>query len=443
MSLVLKNGRVVDPESGRDETADVWVDSGKIAGIGKGLAPEGARGVDVGGKVVAPGFIDVHTHLREPGREDEETIETGTRAAVRGGFTTVACMPNTEPALDTESSIQWLIERAKVSGFCRVLPVGTITRGRRGKELSEIGSLVEAGAVAISDDGSSVEDSDLMRRGLEYARMLGIPVMAHCEDASLSAGGVMNEGTVSTLLGLKGSPRQAETIRVAREIMLAELTGGLLHVQHVSTAPSVALIAEAKARGLALTAEATPHHLVLTEEAVRTYDAEAKVNPPLRTEEDRALLREGLQSGVIDAIATDHAPHSREEKEVEFDEAAFGMVGLETAVGLVLTELVAPGVIRLADAVRLLSLGPARVLNLDAGRLEVGQRADITILDLEEAWTVDPSTFESNSRNTPFTGRKLRGRAFATVVAGQFVMWKGEVRRFGEEVPCSRSVSAR
>lgn len=443
MSLVLKNARVLDPASGRDEIADVWIERGRIAGIDRTIDREDARRVDLTGRVVVPGLVDLHVHLREPGREDEETIESGTRAAVRGGFTTVVCMPNTEPALDTDASIQYVLERARTAGFCRVLPVGAITRGREGKALSEIGSLVEAGAVAISDDGASVEDADLMRRALEYARMLGIPVTAHCEDHTLSGQGVMNEGTLSTLLGLKGSPPQAEAARVARDIMLAELTRSHLHVQHVSTARSVALVAEAKARGLAVTAEATPHHLVLTEEAVRAYDSMAKVNPPLRGEEDRAALREGLVSGAIDAVATDHAPHSHEEKEIEFDGAAFGMVGLETAVGLVLTELVRPGVLDLRDAVRLLTTGPAGVLGRNLGRLEPGRPADVTILDLDEVWTVDPTAFASHSRNTPFAGRELTGRPVGTLVGGRFVMWNGKVRRFGEEVPCATSGAAR
>ncbi|MCK4547461.1 MAG: dihydroorotase [Candidatus Eisenbacteria sp.] len=442
MSLVLRNGRVIDPASGRDEIADVWIADGCIRGVGQGIAPEGATIVDLTGKVVVPGLIDMHVHLREPGREDEETIESGTRAAVRGGFTTVVCMPNTEPAIDTEASVEYVLERARTRGYGRVFPVGAITRGRGGEMLADLGAMVEAGAVAVSDDGSSVENGHLMRRALEYCRMLGVPVAAHCEDALLSQGGVVNEGTVSALLGLNGSPAQAETARVAREILLAELTGGHLHIQHVSTAQSVELIARARDRGVRVTAEATPHHLVLTEDAVRTFDTNAKVNPPLREERDREAVREGLRMGAIDAIATDHAPHAREEKEVEFDEAAFGLLGLETAVGLVLTELVAPGVLTLTEAVRLLSLGPAQVLGLDLGTLGPGKPADVTVLDLDEMWTVEPDGFESRSKNTPFAGWQLTGRPIGALVDGRFVMWKGEVRRFGEEVPCASSDAA-
>jgi dihydroorotase len=442
VNWVLRNGRVIDPATGRDEIADVWIDGGLISAVGQGVAPDDATVIDLTGKVIVPGLIDMHVHLREPGREDEETIESGTRAAVAGGFTSVVCMPNTEPAIDSEASVEYVLERARTNGYCRVLPVGAITRGREGKSLTDIGGMVETGAVAISDDGSSVEDANLMRRALEYVKMLGVPVAAHCEDAVLSQGGVMNEGTVSTLLGLKGSPPQAETARVAREIMLAELTGGLLHVQHVSTAQSVALIAQAKERGIRVTAEATPHHLMMTEEAVGTYDSNAKVNPPLRTAEDRDALRAGLRTGAIDAIATDHAPHAHEEKQVEFDAAAFGMLGLETAVGLVLTELVSPGVLSLGEAVRLLSYGPAQILNLKTGTLQPGFPADVTILDLDETWTVDPDAFESRSNNSPFGGRELTGRAIGTLVDGRFVMWKGVVRRFGEEVPCASSGAA-
>jgi len=439
VSWVLRNGRVIDPASGRDEVADVWIDGGLVSEIGRGAGPKDARGVDCSGKIVAPGFIDLHVHLREPGREDQETIETGTRAAVRGGFTAVACMPNTDPAMDSEASIRYILEQSRSTGYCRVLPVAAITRGRAGEALCDLGGLAEAGAVAFSDDGSSVEDPGLMRRALEYARMLDVPVAVHCEDARLSAGGVMNEGTVSTLLGLKGYPAEAEIARVSRELLLAELAGGRLHVQHVSAARSVALIAEARSRGLRVTAEATPHHLVLTEDDVGNFNAQMKVNPPLRTKDDREALREGLVSGVIDAIATDHAPHSHEEKEVEFDEAAFGMVGLETAVGLVLTELVHTGVLSLPDMIRLFSLGPARAFGLEMGRLEPGGPADVTVLDPDRTWTVDAGDFESRSRNTPFAGRVLRGCPTGTVVAGRVKMWNGKVGRSGEEVPCDSS----
>jgi dihydroorotase len=443
VNWILKNGRVVDPASGRDERADLWVRDGVVAAIGRDVGAADAPAVDCSGRVVVPGLIDMHVHLREPGREDEETIESGSRAAARGGFTAVACMPNTDPPLDSEASVRYVIDRAAAAGICRVHPVGAITRGRQGQALTDLAGLVEAGAVAVSDDGSSVENSHTMRRALEYTRMLGIPVAAHCEDAALSADGVMHEGRVSAVLGLRGIPAESEASRVAREILLAGLTGGHVHIQHVSTALSVELIRRARESNLRVTAEVTPHHLLLTEEALRNYDVEAKVNPPLRTEEDRAALLDGVRTGVIDAIATDHAPHSHEEKEVEIDLAPFGIVGLETAVGLVLTDLVRPGHLGLADAVRLLSDGPARVLRLEAGRLEPGRPADITILDLEETWTVDPAEFESLSRNTPFAGRTLRGRAVGVLMGGRFTQWKGQVGRFGEELPCASSGACR
>ncbi len=442
MVWILTNGRVIDPASGRDEIADVWIDGGVVSEIGSREVPRDIPRIDCSGHIVAPGFIDLHVHLREPGREDEETIESGTRAAVRGGFTAVACMPNTDPAIDGEAEVQYVLERAKAEGLCRVLPVAAITRGREGQALCDLGGLVDAGAVAFSDDGCSLENADLMRRALEYSRMLGVPLAVHCEDARLAGGGVMNEGTVSALLGLKGCPAEAEITRVSREILLAELTRARLHIQHVSTARAMALIVEAKQRGLGVTAEVTPHHLVLTERDVGDFDTRMKVNPPLRTEMDRDTLREGLASGAIDAVATDHAPHAHEEKEVEFDEAAFGMVGLETAVGLVLTELVHPGILDLADAVHRFTLGPARAFGLELGRLEPGGPADITVVDLDRIWTVDPGDFESRSKNTPFAGRVLRGRAVGTVVNGHVAMWNGEVGRIGEEVRCLPSGNA-
>jgi len=429
VKLALKGGRVVDPRNGLDGTMDVLIEEGKIVAIGMdlggSLGPQDGRVLDVSGKAVLPGLIDMHVHLREPGREDEETIETGTLAAARGGFVAVACMPNTDPPLDTGAAVTFVLSRARETGHVRVLPVGAITKGLAGVELAEVGELRKAGAVAISDDGHPVNNSRVMRYAMEYASMFDIPVISHAEDVELSAGGAINEGYWSTRLGLPGIPAAAEEAMVARDILLAELTGARLHIAHVSTAGSVDLVRRAKERGVKVTCEATPHHFTLTDAATAGYDANTKVNPPLRTERDVEALRRGLADGTIDAIASDHAPHTAEEKEVEYELAAFGMIGLETALPLAITELVKTGVLALGQLVERMSYAPARILGLDWPGLVPGAPANITVVDPDASFTVDPSTFASLSRNTPFGGRRLFGRVFATVVAkeGSVEIW--------------------
>jgi dihydroorotase len=419
MSLLIRNGRVVDPAGGTDALADVWVADGRIHKLGRGLkAPAGAEIIDATGKVVCPGFIDIHVHLREPGFEYKETIASGTRAAAAGGFTAVACMANTFPVNDNRAVTDYILARAKVEGVVRVYPIGAVTRNLEGTQLAEMAEQAEAGCVAFSDDGKCVMNAELYRRAMEYALPFGTPVISHAEDCHLAHGAPMNEGLVSTELGLSGQPGAAEDVMVARDIILAELTGAHLHVAHISTAGAVRLVREAKARGVRVTAEVTPHHLVLTDEAVRTYDPNCKMAPPLRTKRDVEACLEALVDGTIDCVATDHAPHALSEKESEFAEAANGVVGLETAVALLLDRLVRPGVIDLPTLVARLSPGPARLLNLPGGSLAPGAAADITILDLEQPWTVDPATFQSRSRNTPFAGFTGRGGPWMTLVGG-------------------------
>lgn len=421
MKLLIKEGAVVDPVSGSVRVSDVFIENGVIAEMGAGIKKTGAEVVSAAGRLVAPGFMDMHAHLREPGHEAKETVETGCRAAVRGGFTSVACMPNTSPVADSGPVIRYILERAGEAGLARVYPIGAITKGSLGKELSEMADLKNSGAVAVSDDGRPVADPGVMRRAMSYAAMLGLPVVSHCEDRALAGEGVMNEGYTSTRLGLRGIPRAAEEIMVARDIILAELTGCRLHIAHVSTAGSVRLIREAKARGIRLTAEVAPHHFTLTDRAVEGYDTSTKVNPPLRGEEDVAALKEAIADGTIDVIATDHAPHTAEEKDSEYDRAPFGMVGLETAVGLVWTELVAPGVISPARAVAMLSTNPAKILGLKTGPLAPGAVADITIIDPDLEERVDPESFRSKGRNTPFAGMVLKGIPVMTIVGGKIV----------------------
>ncbi|RKO67325.1 dihydroorotase [Desulfofundulus salinus] len=419
--LLIKGGRVIDPQAGKMFAADILIVEGEIAAVGPGLEPGEGAVMDVAGKLVAPGLIDMHVHFREPGFEAKETIASGSRAAARGGFTAVACMPNTDPVADNRAVISYIKARAKEAGLVKVYPIGALTRGSRGEELTEMADLKEAGAVALSDDGRSVASAAVMRRAMQYARMVGLPVISHCEEPTLSAGGVMHEGYISTVLGLPGIPAAAEEIMVARDIILSEYTGCPLHIAHVSTAGSVRLIREAKARGVPVTAEVTPHHFTLTDRAVADYDTSTKVNPPLRTEEDVAALKEALADGTIDVIATDHAPHTLEEKDVEYQQAPFGLVGLETALGLVWTELVIPGVLSPVEAIRKLTVNPARILGLQEGVLKVGGDADITIIDPELTEVVDPATFASKGRNTPFAGRRLQGLPVATIVKGQVV----------------------
>ncbi len=417
--LVFTGGRVIDPSQGLDTVADVVVIEGRIAGVGRGLgAPDGAEIVDARGAVLAPGLIDLHVHLREPGREDVETVATGARAAAAGGFTAVCAMPNTDPVTDNQAAVGFIVKQAAAAGAARVYPIGAISLGQQGKQLAEFGELVGAGAVAVSDDGKPVVSSHLMRMALAYARTFDIPVADHCEDPTLAANGVMHEGVVSTRLGLRGIPAAAEAIMVARDLMLAELTGGHIHLCHISTRQSVELIRRAKDRGLRVSAEVTPHHLTLTHEACEGYNTNAKMNPPLREPEDVEALRQALKEGVIDVIATDHAPHHYDAKEREFDDAPFGIVGLETALGLGLSELVGTGLLSLPELIERMSTAPARVFHLPGGTLRPGSPADLVLFDPGTRWQVDPSRFFSKSRNTPFAGRELAGRVMRTVVGG-------------------------
>ncbi len=419
---LLKGGRVVDPSQKLDRVADVLLEDGKVAAIGGDAASaEGAEVVDCAGLVVTPGLIDVHVHLREPGEEHKETIATGAASAAAGGFTAVCAMPNTDPPIDDPAGVGFVIAQGRKAGKARVYPVGCISVGRAGERLALVGEMVEAGAVAITDDGSPVMDSGLMRMALEYAKGFGIPVADHPEDVGLSRDGHMNEGIVSTRLGLGGKPNASEDIHIVRDLLLAELTGGHIHLQHVSTRFGVESIRQAKARGVHVTAEATPHHLVLTHEAVEGYRTEAKMNPPLRTEEDVAAVRAGLADGTLDTLATDHAPHHYDEKEAAFADAPNGIVGLETSLGIVLTRVVGEGVIDLPTMVDRMSCQPARVFKLPGGTLAPGSVADVTVFDPEAVWTVDPKAFVSKSRNTPFAGWELKGRPVRTIVGGKTV----------------------
>ena len=419
---LLKGGHVVDPSQGIDGRADVLVRDGKIVAVGPNIAVSDETEVFAAdGFVVAPGFVDVHVHLREPGKEDAETIATGAMAAAVGGFTSVCAMPNTDPVTDNQAAVGFILKQAREANAARVYPIGAVTVGQRGERLAEIGKMVAAGAVAVSDDGRPVLSSHLMRTALEYAQTFGIPVADHCEDPALAQGGVMHEGLTSTRLGLRGIPAAAEDIMVARDILLAELTGGHVHLCHMSTRGSVELIRRGKERGVRVTAEATPHHFTLTDEACAGYDTHAKMNPPLREAADVRAILEGLADGTIDAVATDHAPHHYEAKEREFDDAPFGVVGLETALGLGITELVDAGHMSLATLVERMSTRPAQIFHLEAGTLRVGAPADIVVFDAGAEWTVDPTAFRSKSRNTPFVGRKLKGRVVRTMVGGEVI----------------------
>lgn len=420
--ILLRGGRIVDPARGLDTQADILVDGGRIAAVGPGLRAPAARAVDLTGLVVVPGLIDLHAHLREPGDEAKETILTGSRAAVRGGFTTVCAMPNTRPVNDRRETMERVLAEARRAGLANVLPIAAVTRGSGGTELVDMAGLAAAGAVAFSDDGRPVTDSRIMRRALEAAAAAGRFVDDHGEDRALAEGGVVNEGPASARLGLAGIPAAAEDVMTARDIILAEATGTRVHIAHLSTAGGVRLVGEAKARGVRVSAEATPHHLLLTDDDIPSPDTNYKMNPPLRSAADRAALVEGLRTGVVDAVATDHAPHTAAEKARGFADAPFGIVGLETAVPLVLGRLVRPGAITLARFVELLSAGPARLLGLAAkGRIEPGADADLTVLDLDRPVTVDKNRFESKGRNTPFDGWKLIGAPVLTMVGGRIV----------------------
>ena len=421
MGLLLRNGRVVDPSQGLDESLDVLIEDGKIARLERRLTAQGVASIDLRGKVLAPGFIDMHAHLREPGEEWKETVASGTAAAAAGGFCSVACMPNTNPVNDERAVTEFILGQARKSGRVRVYPIAAVSKGLSGEELAEMGDLVDGGAIAVSDDGKPVASGRLLRLALEYARIFGIPVIDHCEDPDLSDGGVVNEGYISTLLGLKGWNRTAEDTIVARDLAMAAETAGRIHIAHVSTEGSLELIRRARAGGVRVSCEVTPHHLTLTEEACLTYDTTTKMNPPLRTGADREALLEGLKDGTVDVIATDHAPHHSDEKNVEFSRAPFGVIGLETAVSLALDRLVRPGMISIGRMVELMSVNPARILGVPGGTLKPGAPADITVLDLEREFSVEPARFHSLSRNTPFGGWSLRGGPVATIVAGEIV----------------------
>ncbi len=418
--ILLRGGRLIDPSQRLDERLDLLVVGGRVAGIGRDLQPpEGTALVDVSGLVVAPGLVDLHVHLREPGDEHKETIASGARAAVAGGFTSICAMPNTRPPIDDPAAVGFVRAEGQRAGFAHVYPVGAVSVGLSGEEMTEIGELVEAGAVAVTDDGRPVWDPSLARRVLEYTQAFDIPYFSHAEDLRLSANGVMNEGPVATALGLRGIPNAAEDVAVARDCILAELTGGQLHVQHVSTRGAVDIIRAAKARGARVTAEATPHHLAMTDAAVRGYRTEAKMNPPLRSAADVSAVRDALVEGVIDCIATDHAPHHYEDKEREFDDAPFGVVGLETALGVCVRELVSSGRLDLADVIQRLSCRPASIARLPAGTLVEGAAADVVVFDPDERWICKPDEFRSLSHNTPFAGQELVGRVVMTLVGGR------------------------
>jgi dihydroorotase len=420
--ILIRGGRIIDPSRGTDEVADLFLADGKVQAAGRDLGhPDDAQVLEAAGRVVAPGLIDVHVHLREPGQEDLETVATGAMAAAAGGFSAVCAMPNTDPVTDNQAAVGFIVSQAQRAAKARVYPIGAVSLGQKGQQLAEFGELVGAGAVAVSDDGKPVASSHLMRTALEYARTFGIPVADHCEDPTLAAGGAMHEGLVSTRLGLKGVPAAAEEIMVARDILLAELTGGHVHLCHMSTRGSVELIRRAKEKGLRVTAEACPHHFTLTHEACEGYNTNAKMNPPLREPEDREAIRQALRDGTIDVICTDHAPHHYDAKEREFDDAPNGIIGLETALGLAVSELVESGLLSLPELVNRMSVMPARIFGLQGGSLAPGSPADVVVLDPSVEWTVRPEEFYSKSRNTPFAGRRLRGRAETTIVRGQVV----------------------
>jgi len=420
--MCLRGGRVIDPEQKLDARLDLLLSGGRVAGLGERLdVAEGTAELDCSGLLVVPGLIDVHVHLREPGGERKETIASGARAAAAGGFTAVCAMPNTDPVIDSPATVGFVAAAGRAARSARVYPVGALSIGQKGERLTEIGELVEAGAVAITDDGNPVMDSGLMRMALEYAQGFGVPVADHPEDLGLSLNGSMNEGLVSARLGLTGKPNASEDIHIVRDLLLAEHTGGRIHLQHVSTRQGVEAIRQAKARGVRVTAEASPHHLLLTDEAVEGYRTDAKMNPPLRTEADREAVVAGLLDGTLDTLATDHAPHHYDEKEQAFADAPFGIVGLETAVGLMLTHFVHAGQMDFATLIDRMSRAPARAFNLKGGDLREGGPADVTVIDPGLEWAIEPERFLSRSRNTPFGGWPLRGRAVRTIVGGRSI----------------------
>jgi dihydroorotase len=423
--ILLQNGRLVDPTSKRDEIVDMLIVDGKIASIKSKIpASSDYKTVDLSNKIIAPGFIDIHVHLREPGYEHKETIETGTRSAAYGGFTAVCCMPNTNPAIDDESIVTFIMTQGKKAhgGIVDVFPIASVSKSREGKTLAPIAELVHAGAVGLSDDGAPVSDANLMRRALEYANMYNVPVMQHCEIPELSHGGVMNEGRVSTELGLPGIPGVAEEIMIARDLLLSEYTNSRYHVCHMSTAVSVDLVRQAKKKGIKVTCEVTPHHFTVTEEIVRTYDTNTKMNPPLRTQKDVDAIKDGLKDGTIDVIATDHAPHSLDEKEVDYIQAPFGIVGLETAIGLSITELVEKQFLTMNQLIEKFSVNPRKIIGKEI-RIAEGEPANLTFIDPNIVWDVEISKFNSKSKNSPFNGRTLKGKAVGICNNGKMILY--------------------
>jgi len=420
--LLIKNGRVIDPASGRDEILDILIEKGKIKELKPGIKDTSAAILDISGNVIAPGFIDMHVHLREPGQEHKETIETGAKAAARGGFTSIACMPNTSPVNDSRGVTEFILTEARKKAPVHVFPIAAVTKGLNGEEITDMVDLSDAGAIAFSDDGQPIADSMIMRRAMEYAKISNSLIIDHCEDKNLSTDGVMHEGHYSNTLGLNGIPSPSEEVMVARDIQLAEYLDSKVHIAHVSTRGSVSLIKAAKKKKIQITAEVTPHHLFLSDKEIQTYDTNFKMNPPLRSEKDRKALLSAVQDGTIDVFATDHAPHTPDEKEMEFDYAPFGVVGLETAVPLLLDRLINPGLITLHRFVEMISLNPAIILGLEnKGRIKIGADADLTVLDLEKKDTLDSRQFVSKSRNTPFNGWTVTGIPVMTIVGGKIV----------------------
>lgn len=419
--ILLKNGLVVDPSQSIHQVQDILIADGVIRQIGSNLSVEAAEIIDVSGMVVMPGAVDMHVHLREPGNEDKETIMTGVQAAIHGGFTSIACMPNTNPVADHEAVIESILYKSEKYALADVYPIAAITKGQQGEELTEMGFLKQAGAVAFSDDGTTIQHTGVLRRAMDYSKIADALLISHCEDKALLGSGVMNEGIVSTELGLTGIPNAVEDLIIARDLAMAKLTKCRLHIAHVSTAGGVELVARAKAEGVRVTAEATPHHLLLTDEAVRGYDTNTKVNPPLRTEQDRQALLEGLKSGVIDCVATDHAPHAQQDKEVEFAYAANGIVGLETAIPLIWTNLVKKDLLNVEEFVTIMSRRPAEILQIDKGTLQPGKMADVLILNPKAEKTVQPKAFYSKGKNTPFGGMVLTGWPEMVIKQGKVV----------------------
>lgn len=416
--LLIRGGRVIDPSQRLDQEMDLLIENGKIAEYNPPVRGD-ERVIDASGQIVSPGLIDMHVHLREPGYEEDETIETGTAAALAGGFTSIACCPNTDPPTDTPAAVEFVRQKAARADNCHVFVMACVSKERKGQELAEIGQLALVGAVAFTDDGAPVFDPELMRRAFEYCLMFDKPVCNHCEIPELTRNGVMNEGLVSLVLGLPGIPAAAESVMVARDIALAEATGGRLHVMHVSTSDSVETIRRAKKRGVRVTAEVTPHHFTLTDESLRRFDSNFKMNPPLRSQEHMDACINGLRDGTIDVIASDHAPHAKEKKMQELDRAPFGIVGLETSLGLVITRLIKPGILSWSEALAKMTIAPAQILGIKKGTLAIGADADVTIIDPNWAWTVNPNIFFSKSRNTPFAGWKLEGHATTVIVSGR------------------------